>query len=220
MREHARERQDPGRLRQPPDRAHGPARGSTTGSRPARRPAPSAGGCSTSCFRSRDAGRLANRAFVDARLKPILERHHQLDALERAQPELLERRACRSRRARGRSARSALRRESPRSGATGAAPECTHSRIAARFSFRVPSVRGSSARSRPTPCGCAGDPGAVRWPRARSPSGSTPGSSTQHRVHALLGPLRSRRRPPTRARPAARSARARRPPERRSVLPA
>ena len=89
--------------------------------------------------------RLGERAFVDARLERVFERHHQLDALERAETELLDRRVRRhivasrvlrdERRQRiaDRSARDAAR-----------PPLFTQSRIAARFSLRVPSVRGSS----------------------------------------------------------------------------
>ncbi len=35
-----------------------------------------------------------NLCLVDPRLEPVLERDHQLDAFERAQPELLERRGA------------------------------------------------------------------------------------------------------------------------------
>ena len=38
--------------------------------------------------------RAGELRFVDARLKLILERHHQLDALERAQPEPFDRGAA------------------------------------------------------------------------------------------------------------------------------
>ncbi len=43
----------------------------------------------------RDIACAGEGAFVDARLERVLERDHQLDALERAQPELLDRRARR-----------------------------------------------------------------------------------------------------------------------------
>ena len=91
-REHARERQDPGGQAQPPDQSHeGP-------------PVPS-----RKVDRFGDLGlrrrllekgaHLGHRSrrrelrFVDARLQLVFERDHQLDALERAEPQVLERRA-------------------------------------------------------------------------------------------------------------------------------
>ena len=49
--------------------------------------------------------RLGEARFVDPRLEPILERHHQLDAFERAEAELLERRVAARRRGRARTGR-------------------------------------------------------------------------------------------------------------------
>ena len=42
-------------------------------------------------FEISDGSRLAEAAFVDGDLKRFLERHHQFDALERAQTELVDR---------------------------------------------------------------------------------------------------------------------------------
>ena len=63
------------------------------------------GPCSTSCLQIADARGFREPSLVDARLKPILERDHQLDAFERAESELLERRGAAHIRGRGRSAR-------------------------------------------------------------------------------------------------------------------
>ena len=112
----------------------------------------SAGGASLVAARSTSVrswptiARFGERAFVDARLERVLERDHQLDALERAEPELLERRLRREIRRGRRTSRPARRARRCRAArARGAAPPlCTQSRIAARFSLRVPSVRGSS----------------------------------------------------------------------------
>ena len=141
------ERQDPGRqAERGGPRAPASARfhdGKSTGSA-------SALGCRPAAVDQRAqvrraSARAGERAFVDARLEAILERHHQLDALERAQPELLERRrSARDRRAPAYFAISAFSRSCRPHARRGVAPLRTQSRIAARFSFRVPSVRGSS----------------------------------------------------------------------------
>ena len=91
-------------------------------------------------------------AFVDRDLQRFLERHHQLDALERAQSELVDRRRA------GRRMRPGAKRCDDRArtlarllpgGAGGVAPAApadrsSQSRSSRRFSFCVPSVRGSS----------------------------------------------------------------------------
>ena len=89
--------------------------------------------CSTSALADRRASaRLGEARLVDARLEPILERHHQLDALERAEAQLLER-VSRRRPARPRANRasSASSGSPPLRGAAAAAPVATQSRIAA-----------------------------------------------------------------------------------------
>ena len=121
------------------DRFHA---GNSTGSAGAASPAAL---FSTSVSELGDASRFGKGAFVDARLEVVFERHHQLDALERAEAEFLDGRrrrdVCRGRRT-SRSARRAHR--VPVCTWRGAPPLFTQSRIAARFSLRVPSVRGSS----------------------------------------------------------------------------
>ena len=77
--------------------------GSTSGTRPdplTRRRL--FGACSTSVFSWPRSRAHRERALVDARFERVLERDHQLDALERAQPQLFER-------GRGRELRAARR---------------------------------------------------------------------------------------------------------------
>ena len=145
-REQTRERQNPGRQAGPADRPRRPrsvprrkidrlGRRRVAGRAPAR---PACAGCAMSRA-------SANSALVDRRLKGVLERDHQLHAIERAQAQLLDRRVRRQIRRGPRTSRSARPGDRclPRRGAAWP-PATTQSRTTARFSFRVPSVRGSS----------------------------------------------------------------------------
>ena len=103
-----------------------------------------------SASRSADGGRGGKFRLVDRDLHRFLERHHQLDAFERAQPELVDRRARRDRSRPGAKRSSTDAHRARRVGAAcGAACRCaavaSHSCSSRRLSFRVPSVRGSSA---------------------------------------------------------------------------
>ena len=84
--------------------------------------------------------------FVHGDLKRLLEREHQLDALERAQSELIDRRRCGDRASRGEATDDCgARCGSHLAAARGASPdEASHSFNSRRLSLRVPSVRGSS----------------------------------------------------------------------------
>ena len=215
VREHARERQDPGGLRQRGGRAAPARRGSTTGSRPARSTsACSRRRCRRSCSQLGERLRAsANLRFVDARLELILERDHQLDALERAQAQLLERRRAARRRGRARTSRAAPRPDR--------LPCAAH-----RLRARSPPSRGSPRASASRAFGARQlavrpDRDAAnalmilqlqRSPSRTTASASAPGSSTSTACTRLLSRL-PRPLPDDRgldARPAARSARARR----------
>ena len=136
------ERHDPGRVRQPPDQPHRPA---AVPRRELERLVERLGRRRflDKDLQVREARRAREPRLVDPRLKPVLERHHQLDPFERCQPELLERRRAADVRPRANRAISAST-ESPSAAASGCAPAATQSRMARRFSLRVPSVRGSS----------------------------------------------------------------------------
>ena len=142
MCEHAGERKNPCRLGEPSNQRDGPA------AVPCRK---IYGLVDAACGRAvldqllqiANARDLRETPLVDARLKAILERDHQLDAFERAQAELLEG---------GRSAERAAVRESFEQGfecvavAAGALelPRLNPVTDRAALQFLVPSVRGSS----------------------------------------------------------------------------
>ena len=84
------------RLTQPADHADQRRGGSSSGSRPARRPQPASAARSSSALHVAQRLGCGKPRFVHARLQPVFERHHQLDAFERAEPQLIERR-CRRR---------------------------------------------------------------------------------------------------------------------------
>ena len=176
----ARQRQDPGRQADAADRARRP--------RPVpRREVDRLGRRRVARRRALDeraqlaeVARFGERAFVDARLKRVLERHHQLDALERAQPELLERRRRRQIVAARRTSRPAPR-----------ARRCPAARAAARRRRSSPSrgsprasacacLRCAAARApaRPARAGSSGDRRAARSPARTTASASMPGSRT------------------------------------------
>src|SRR5918996_6388949 len=92
MREQSRQRHDPGRVRQPAYQLDRPA------SIPRRQIDRFIDNIQRwwllqELFEIRDPRALSKSRFVDARLKAIFQRHHQFDALQRAESELLERRA-------------------------------------------------------------------------------------------------------------------------------
>ena len=194
-REDARERQDPRRQarragsRAPAsERFHdgnstGSAGGGVAGRAPARR-------ALRSCA---DVARAGERAFVDARLERVLERHHQLDAFERAQPELLERRRRRRRRRARRTSRPA-RPAIVGAGRTARRAAAALHPVANRRALQL--ARALGARQLALgPDERAADPlviaRAARSPRGRPRRRSTPGLEHQHGVHALLA-VRSR----------------------------
>ena len=137
-----------------------------------------AGARSTSGRSAPTFARLGERALVDAvrRTRP------------RARPSAPRARASSSR-ARRASSRATRRRplylassaaswSRPAGTARRSPPPATHSRIAARFSFRVPSVRGSSGSGHTSARRIFWCRRAARSPRARSASTDAPGSST------------------------------------------
>ena len=113
----------------------------------------------------------ASADFIERDLKRFFERHHQLDAIERAQAELVERRLRRELRARRRIARRRPRpscRGRPRRARRAASP-AAHRCSSWRLSFCVPSVRGSAVARPDATCSTrAGDPRASRSRRGRS----------------------------------------------------
>ena len=91
--------------------------------------------------------------LVDRDLERLFERHHQLDPLERAQPELVDRRRRRDRAARREAREDGLNRASAAGGPAAWRDVCcpaSHCRSSRRFSLRVPSVRGSSRSGQTT----------------------------------------------------------------------
>ena len=135
--------------RQPPDERAPASGGSRTGNRPARRPASAASRLLDQLLAARRCSRLGEPRLVDARLKAILERDHQLDALERAQAELLERRRRRSSVAAAReSSRSALRASPPvgaaAAPAAGLHPVANRARVSASACPRCAAARRSA----------------------------------------------------------------------------
>ena len=110
---------------------------------------------SSSARTSRDRLRRGELRFVDARLQPVFERHHQLDALERAQPEILERRVGADRAAAGESREQRRDRivaaSTPRPAARRVA---TQSRIACALQLPAcPRCAAARRSSRPRSCG-------------------------------------------------------------------
>ena len=189
-REDARERQDPRR-----QAARGESRapatiGSTPETRPARPARASLVGARSTSVRSWPMiARLGERAFVDARLKRVLERHHQLDALERARARAL------------RASSAATDRRGPAYFATsaaervGAGRRATRRRAAARHPVadrralqlaRAFGARQLALRPHERARGSSGDRRAARWParttasaidarrRARAPRARVP----------------------------------------------
>ena len=124
--------------------------------------------------------RLGERALVDARLKRVLERDHQLDAIERAQPELLERRLRRQRRRGRRTSRPAprARRRRPatrRRRARRSSPSRGSPRVSACACLRCAAAPVPARRAR---AGSSDDRRAARSPPRTTASASAPGSST------------------------------------------
>ena len=125
--------------------------GSTTGSRSPRLRPPLPGRPRRAAGQRVEVGdgpRGAEARLVDGDLERLFERHHQLDAFERAQPERVDRRCRGSACVRARTAAST---DATRSrnlwrlpASAGPARRCSHALSSRRFSLRVPSVRGSS----------------------------------------------------------------------------
>jgi hypothetical protein len=157
--------------------------GSTTGTprsshrRRARGPAPH------QCFRS-PSWRRREARLVDPRLFAVLECHHQLDPLERAQAELFQRRGAAERAARARIARAPPRPcRLGRGGRVGARPPPTRESPRASASA-CPPCAAARPPATPTRRGCAGDPAAARWPGGTWRPGRCPASSTSTRARA------------------------------------
>ena len=120
--------------------------------------------------------RAGERAFVDARLERVLERDHQLDAIERTQPELLQRRLRREVVAAGifrdqRRERIGAVLDESRRGAAALHP------VANRGAFQFPWCRRCAAaplRARSTRAGSSDGRRAARWPRGPTASTSVP----------------------------------------------
>ena len=154
---HTRERQQERRLCDRAKRAERAARDSRTGKSTGSGAGSAGAGAAASRSRSATVVDVRERRFVDRRVQRLFERHHHLDALERAETQLFERRpglelaAAGVPRDDGRDARA---RSIPPM--AGGAPVCSHARISCRFSFFVPSVRGSSSRA--TRCAAR-----IRW---------------------------------------------------------
>ncbi len=198
MREDARQRHDPRRLRQSPDETHRP------GAVPRRKLDRLLDGVGRrrrfdEPLQIGHARHFGEASLVEARLKAILESHHQLDAFERAQAQFVERRRRRSPHGRARIARSATR-ESRRSASRPASRPLAPSR-GSRFASVCACPRCAAVRylARPTRCECADGPAAARWPR-----GSPLRHRSRDRRRARHAPAparpRSRRRQPTRVR--------------------
>ncbi len=89
--EHARQRQNPGREVDAADRARGRAAGPVREVDRLGRRRLAGRGALDQRSQLTEILRAGKRAFVDARLERVLERDHQLDPIQRAQPQLLQR---------------------------------------------------------------------------------------------------------------------------------
>ena len=187
--------------------ARRPATGSTTETRPARPAARRAvDGCSTSVRSCDEVARAGERALVDARLRTRPRarpsaRPVRASSSPSSSSVVLGEQIGRGRRT-ARPARPA-RRSRPAPGA--ARRRSSPSRgSAARFSLRVPSVRGSSGSGQTSAA-----PNLLmivelaRWPAGRPRRRPCPGRAPARRAPAPRRPRRQRRRPPSRARRAA-----------------
>ena len=148
--------------------------------------------------------------FLERRLKRFLERHHQLDPIERAQTQLLER----GRRFRPRGPARSVRRSRRRSSRLGCArvvapcsPDAQRWMLAPLELLRALRARQRRAPARSTCSRRAGDPRAARSRRARRCRRPCR-REHEHRVDALLAVDVAGRRRPRPSRRAARSERA------------
>ena len=150
-RENPAERKDPGRkagaaqgARRRAIRFHD---GNSIASVAATAAGPAASSGRVSASRSATVLRGAEARLVDGDLERLLERHHQLDAFERAQAERIDRGLGGHAFGRARTARALRRRivaARPPAGFCRSLLAVSHDLSSRRFSFCVPSVRGSS----------------------------------------------------------------------------